>query len=466
MIIPEIIIQRVLVNGIRRIRNIPWKSDQLFKSVPQSFARQFYELVSKTPIDVTINYPREDSQFPCIAILLRAEEETDMFLGDLLSAGYDNTDSLFGSEGFFYSKGETSKTETYGLTGMLGDGNVFEDTPKLFDKDVQTYKEIRGSGQSCSYLLQVMTDDQDFTIFLYHMIRYIILAGIPTFTANGMHQMRLSGTDFLPQASQQPNFIFMRGINMNFLYFADYFLKEGDPELEAVAKAFVINIGDARGDSPDMLAQVQKPAITAVSISTGTLSSTVNNIIVSGINFQNGLSIEFIKTEPGSTFYIKGSDVGLVASNINVGSTEHSIEFIPTLAGTATSTTKEFVANSSDTVPTNLLAGMFLEVIGPTSHTAYGEKRRINNFTSGTGGSITVVNEFSASLSGAKVQVITQSAVGPAATSVTYVDGLAVTKQFTFDLTIGAEVDTGVWDIKITNPDLISTTLTKSFTIT
>jgi hypothetical protein len=47
MIIPEIIIQRVLVNGIRRIRNIPWKSDQLFRSVPQSFAQQFYEVNSK-----------------------------------------------------------------------------------------------------------------------------------------------------------------------------------------------------------------------------------------------------------------------------------------------------------------------------------------------------------------------------------------------------------------------------------
>ena len=462
MIIPEIIIQRVLVNGIRKIRNIPWKSDQLFKSVPQSFAQQFYELVSNTPIDITINYPREDSQFPCIAILLRAEEETDMFLGDLLSAGYDNTDSLFGSEGFFYTKNEGTSTETYGLTDLLGSGNKFEDTPKIFDKSVQTYKELRGSGQSCSYLLQVMTDDQDFTIFLYHMIRYIILSGIPTFTANGMHQMRLSGTDFLPQASQQPNFIFMRGINMNFLYFADYFLKEGDPDLEAVAKAFIINIGDSRDSSPDALAEVQQPHITAVSIITGATGTTVTGIAVSGINFQYGLSIEFIKSTLGSTFDILGSVDGVVASNIVVGSTEHLIEFTPTNAGEETSTTKIFVANSADSVPTNLLEGMFLEVIGPTTHAAYGEKRRIISFTSGSGGTITVVTDFSAGLSSAVVQVIKESSVE----TVTFVDGDPITEKFTFDLTIAADATPGVWDIKITNPDLISTTLSKSFTIT
>tara|TARA_R110002110_G_scaffold120885_11_gene296287 strand:+ start:827 stop:2221 length:1395 start_codon:yes stop_codon:yes gene_type:complete len=464
MIIPEIVVQRVLVNGIRRIRNIPWKSDQLFKSVPQSFAQQFYELIQSTPIDITINYPREDSQFPCIAILLRAEEESDIFLGDLLSAGYDDTDRLFGSEGLFYMKGETSSLadDTYGLALGLGQGEKYEDTPKIFDKSVQKYKERRGSGYSCSYLLQVMTDDQDFTIFMYHLVRYILMAGIPTFTTNGMHQIRFSGTDFLPQAAQQPNFIFMRGINMNFLYFADHYLVEGDEGLEAAAKAFVIDMGNAWGDTPDMLAEVQKPLITAVSVVTAATGTSVTGIAVAGINFQNGLTIEFIKSTPGSTFDVLGSDAGLVVSNISVGSTEFKIEFTPVNSGITGSTKKIFSANVADVVPTTLSAGMFLEVIGPKSHATYGEKRRIISFTSGDSGTITVANDFSASLAGVSVQVIKESSVE----TVTSVDGHAVTKKFTFDLTISTAATIGVWDIKVTNPDLISTTLTKSFTIT
>ena len=50
-LIPEIVIQRVLVDGIREVRNLSWKSDQLFKSVPQSFAQEFYQLhVLNTPV--------------------------------------------------------------------------------------------------------------------------------------------------------------------------------------------------------------------------------------------------------------------------------------------------------------------------------------------------------------------------------------------------------------------------------
>lgn len=464
MIIPEIIIQRVLVNGIRRVRNIPWKSNQLFKNVPGSFAQQFYELLQNTPIDITVNYPREDSQFPCVAILLNAEEESDIFLGDLLSAGYDSTDSLMGSEGLFYTKGETSSSldDTYGLADALGQGQKYEDPPRIFDKAVQTYKERRGSGYSCSYLLQVMTDDQDFTIFLYHLIRFILQAGIPTFTTNGIHQIRFSGTDFLPQAAQQPTFIFMRGINMSFLYFADYYLQEGDEDLESVAKAFVINMGDAWGDSPDTLAQVQKPNITAVSVVTAAVGTTTADIAVSGINFQKGLSIEFIKSELGSTFPVLGGSDGITISNIKLGSTEFKIEFSPVTAGTTSSTTKLFNCDVADLVPASLSQGMFLEVLGPKSHSAWGEKRRIINFTSGAGGTITVATEFSSSLAGAIVQVIKESSVD----TVTSVDGAAVTRKFTFDLTISSDTTKGVWDIKVTNPDLISTTLTNSFTIT
>ena len=539
MIIPEIIIQRVLVNGIRRIRNIPWKSDQLFKSVPQSFSRQFYELIQNTPIDITINYPREDSQFPCIAILLNAEEESDIFLGDLLSAGYDSSDSLIGSEGLFYTDGETSSSldATYGLADALGQGQKYGDTPRIFDKSVQTYKERRGSGYSCSYLLQVMTDDQDFTIFLYHLIRFILMAGIPTFTTNGIHQIRFSGTDFLPQAAQQPTFIFMRGINMSFLYFADYYLQEGDEDLESVAKAFVINMADAWGNSPDTLAQVQKPNITAVSVVTAAIGSTTTGISVSGINFQKGLTIEFIKSDDPTTFLRKsfltssvlansstlqvedvsvfgaapfliqvgGGDKteqvriistdtvlktltiddtasspfnqttyahpaltrissynGTSVSNINLGSTEFKIEFNPITAGNTASTTKIFNCGIGDVVPTSLSQGMFLEVIGPKSHGAWGEKRRIISFTSGSGGTITVATDFSSNLAGTTVQVIKESSVDV----VTSVDGDPVTRKFTFNLTISTDTTKGVWDIKVINPDLISTTLSNSFTIT
>ena len=461
-IIPEIIIQRALVDGIRKVRSIPWKSEQLFRSVPRSFSEQFSTLIENTPIDITLNYPREDSQFPCIAILLRAEEETDVFIGDLLSAGYDNTGSLFGSEGMFYTEGESSVATSYGLGGITAQAEEIADIPKIFDKAKPKYKERRGSGFSCSYLLQVMTDNQDFTVFLYHLVRYIILSNITMFTVNGMHQLRLSGTDFLPQAAQQPNFVFMRGINMNFLYFADHYVEEGitGDDIEAVAKAFVINIADARNSSPDMLAQTQVPNVQSMSVSTGARGATVSGIVLTGINFQYGASIDFVLPAPevaaGGPFDKLGSKHGITVSNLVFGDSEEVIASTFTTAGESTSTTKKF---ASSEVVTGILPGMFVEVIGPSTHPAYLEKRRV---VSSSSNSITVATDFSGSLSGAVIQVIKLTTVS----TVSSVDGFAVTKKLTFDVTIGDDTPTGVWDLKVTNPDLISSTLTNSFTIT
>ena len=455
-IIPEIIIQKILVDGIRDVRNISWKSDQLFKSIPQNFAQEFYELLTKTPIDVTINYPREDSQFPCICILLRAEEETHVFLNDLMLSGYDSTSGLMGMGEFFFSEGESSSGTSYEAGGIVGDPR------KIFDKEKNTYKEVRGSGQSCSYLLQIMTDNQNFTIFLYHLIRYIVLSNIHTLEDNGIHELKLSGTDFLPQAAQQPNFVFMRGINMSFMYFADHFLVEGDSALESIAKAFVIDMGDGRKEGFGTLAEVQKLNVTSISPVTMAQGTSVSwtyfsdgsvntsGVSIPGVNFQTGLSIEFIKTNPNipedSPFAILGTDSYFTVKNKKFIDAGTDTAWDAGASGAVASTNLVFYGNSD--VPSDLSEGMFLQVVGPATHDAYREQRRIISFTSGAGGTITVANKFSGSLNGAVIKVIKESST------------------LLFDLAVSTDTPVGAWDVKFTNPDLISSTLTNSFTVT
>ena len=258
-LIPEILIQQALVQKIRDLRQNPWKADQLFKNVPQSYAQQFSELLADTPVDITLNYPREDSQFPCVAILLRAEDESLTVLGDLLGAGTDYDNGLVGFREFFYEPGVEATDVDY-------TGNLSGEPRRLFDKSKPVYKEHKGSGFSCSYMLQIMTDNHDFTILLYHAIRFIILRNIAKFDMNGMFQMKLSGTDFLPQPGQQPTFIFMRGLSLSFMYFADYFLVyDGkEPDLEALATSFVLDIERADKKEVGILALGQKPHIESI----------------------------------------------------------------------------------------------------------------------------------------------------------------------------------------------------------
>jgi hypothetical protein len=357
---------------------------------------------------------------------------------------------------FFFSSEETSSKSSYEEDGVIGDPR------KLFDTNKNVYKEVRGSGQSCSYLLQIMTDNQNFTIFLYHLARYIILSSIHTLEDNGIHELKISGTDFLPQAAQQPNFVFMRGINMSFMYFADYFLVEGDSALEKIAKAFVIDMGDGRKGGFGTLASVQKLNVSSISpVTTASGSSlswtyksdgsvVTSGVSVAGINFQTGVSIEFIKTNPdipeGSPFEILGTDSYFTVTNKRFINAEPVTVWDDSATGTAAANDLRFAGSGA--VPSDLSEGMFLQVVGPSTHPAYREQRRIISFTSGAGGTITVANKFSGSLNGAVIRVVKESST------------------LLFDLAVSSDTPTGAWDAKFTNPDLISFTLTNSFTVT
>ena len=451
-LIPEIIIQRVLVNGIRELRNNPWKSDQLFRNVPQDFAQNFQQMLVSTSIDVTVNYPREDSQFPCVAILLRGEEENNILLGDLLGGGLTEDQGLFqNSSQFFYTPDESSESSALDADDLIGEPR------RIFDSTDNVYKERRGSGYVSSYMLQIMADNQDFTLFLYHAVRQIIMSNIKTFERNGIFELRLSGTDFLPQPAHQPSFIFMRGLTLNFTYFAEHFtvFDNTDPNEPKVAKSFVIDmeLSDQLGTDPGegTIAAMQSPHIESVKLSgdsavygtsiSGAAGSTLTGNKIKGINLHAGFSLSIF--DPVT---LSASDVTL--SNIKLLDSVKTTVFISDNSGQSISTNLEYKARSTDTIPSGLLEGMVLRVTGPKTHSAFNEHRRIVSFTSGSGGSITVANEFSSSLSGAFIEVFKQET------------------EVSFDAAIASDAATGSRNIKITNSDLKSDTLVSGFTVT
>jgi len=449
-LIPEIIIQRVLVNGIRELRNNPWKSDQLFRSVPQDFAQKFQQMLVSTSIDVTVNYPREDSQFPCIAILLRGEEENNILLGDLLGGGLTEDQGLFqNSSQFFYTPDESSTSSELDADDLIGEPR------RIFDSTDNVYKERRGSGYVSSYMLQIMADNQDFTLFLYHAVRQIVMSNIKTFERNGIFELRLSGTDFLPQPAHQPSFVFMRGLTLNFTYFAEHFtvFDNTDPNEPKVAKSFVIDmeLSDQLGTEPGegTLASLQSPHIESISLSGGTAGTsisgsaggTLTSNVLKGINFHTGFSLSIF-----DPITLSASDITL--SNIKLLDSSKTTVFISDNSGQSISTNLKYQARSTDTIPSGLLEGMVLRVTGPKTHSALNEHRRIVSFTSGSGGSITLANEFSSSLSGAFVEVFKQES------------------QVSFDAAIASDAATGSRNVKITNSDLKSDTLVSGFTVT
>jgi len=126
-VIPEVILHRVIVNGIRSIRKDPRILDVLFKNVDQDTLQKIRDFILKKSINFTINYPRTDFKTPTIALLLKNEAEAQTFLGDVMGAAphYDmpdqdvTIDTLGGSTG-------ASVSDLSGLPRKLIEGLTVE----------------------------------------------------------------------------------------------------------------------------------------------------------------------------------------------------------------------------------------------------------------------------------------------------------------------------------------------------
>lgn len=86
-LVPEHILQGVIVRGINAMRKDARLVDQLFRNVDAEGQRQMRELFKTgVPFDLCLNYPREVLKLPGIVILLRSQDEGQAWLGDSMGA--------------------------------------------------------------------------------------------------------------------------------------------------------------------------------------------------------------------------------------------------------------------------------------------------------------------------------------------------------------------------------------------
>ena len=465
-LLPEIIIQKVLVEGIRELRSEPDKVRQLFRNSPQELVDSFSSLLNETSIDITLSYPREDSQFPCVAIILRGEQESEFFIGDILGAGYDNDSGLNTIDGFFFTEGET---ETVATTNPMN-GEIIGEPSKLYNLENPVYREQRGSGYRTTYMLQAMTDNQEFTIFLYTAMKFILLSNIMVLEKNGLLDIAITGTDFLPQPAQQPNFIYMRGVTVSFLNFFDYVVdpndeaQRGDLFEALIAKGFVIDIIPAPelGTNPEdkvysILSSTQSPRIREL----GTISKTeidtitpftakqgdsYSDVAVRGINIKAGASISISKFIDEDTDISPLISTDLEISNVGIISEIQNIRFQASFPGQVNSTSLDFRSNVLESFPIDITEGMFLQVVEPATHGAYKETRRVVS-SSVSDKKVTVANKFSANLAGSRVRVIERE------------------DTLKFKLDVPSNAALGKYNITVTNTDQLFSTLVKGFEV-
>ena len=94
-IVPEIVLQRAIINGFQGIRKDPRVINVLFKSLPVDQQEMIKDYILKKQIDFSINYPRSEIKVPALVLLMKSESESIEFLRDLMGAppNYDMPDS-------------------------------------------------------------------------------------------------------------------------------------------------------------------------------------------------------------------------------------------------------------------------------------------------------------------------------------------------------------------------------------
>jgi hypothetical protein len=93
-IIPELILQQMLVKGIRAFR----EDERLLRMLFRNFTLEETEAIQKflrdDSIDISLNYPDADVKLPCVVILMKSESEDQAFLRDFQQSDSDWLDNV------------------------------------------------------------------------------------------------------------------------------------------------------------------------------------------------------------------------------------------------------------------------------------------------------------------------------------------------------------------------------------
>ena len=98
----------------------------------------------------------------------------------------------------------------------------------IYDRARGNFIERRGSLYALNYQIQVIGPNPEFTIYLHAMVKAIFTLSRLFLEQQGIINLQMGATDFLPRAEYQPDHAYMRALNVEFLYPFDIFEELGD----------------------------------------------------------------------------------------------------------------------------------------------------------------------------------------------------------------------------------------------
>ncbi len=330
-IIPEKILQQVLIKGFKAFRDDNRLIDTLFHNLTLKERDSIKNLINTQIVDINYNYPDRNVRIPCCVLLLKGETESEGVLGELFqshtsveqteprphiipSLQGDATIVGRGSSGPVWGKGEivldpitieaagvnyvdlpngtTVLIDPFEETSYLevlegtGEGQRVEissidprsttlpvrvvvnsnfsvtpddtsvvqivnaddavgttgDASKVFE--ITDKVERLGALYKVNYQLVLLTGDQDHLLWLYSMIKAMMIINREFMIKQGFMNLKIGGADFLPRSEMQPQLVYQRSMTFDFDYSFDVYNFIQEPTLSSLVIALSVNDPD------------------------------------------------------------------------------------------------------------------------------------------------------------------------------------------------------------------------------
>lgn len=300
-VIPEIILQRAIIDGLGAVRKDPRIINMLFKNLPLPQQTAIQKYIRDSTIDFSLNYPKSEIKAPAIIMLLKTENESQEFLGDIMGTPphYDmpdqdmEEDTLGGNGASVSQMGglpelvcgslqvaamlpgksavtlqETSQdviAEVFSVSSNWsplnlhvvrgsGVGKVYAissitasqldivgtfaldldstsvvdirytSTPEAaYGEPVRAYESSTGQSRiganyDIQYQLDILAGNQEEVIYLYTVLKAILFSQRTFLEAQGVMNLKLSGSDLAPRSELAPDDLYTRSMTLQFTY--------------------------------------------------------------------------------------------------------------------------------------------------------------------------------------------------------------------------------------------------------
>lgn len=154
-----------------------------------------------TNIDVVINYPKDDTHVPFIAVVNSRESEATQqtYLGDDGGILYQGAASV-----------ESASQET--VRTLYGEVPVPDPRPRALQA-----RQLVSIPENRALSLYIATDDPNSTMYLYYIVKALIITHKLLFDRFfGVRNMRLSGADLQHRPELFPQFVYMKVITLEY----------------------------------------------------------------------------------------------------------------------------------------------------------------------------------------------------------------------------------------------------------